>query len=222
MRTFMRLVAAGITLIVVILLPLALFGYQIGQILYSPKAMLDMVAVHMIGPAQSNFVTETILRSLPSQLGVTDDSFVGKALAQAAGQTELQASILPADLQLTYAAQGINAFYSWLEGPDPMPVLVLDMGPLKNHIGNNTTGLVQTVLEQVPTCTAEESIGLAFGFINALLSGEVILESIPDCLPELVPMDVVTPSRSALVQQQVTIIPGTIVLDNSLPRRQNR
>ncbi len=214
MRMFMRLIAAGITLIAIVLLPLALFGYQLGQTLYSPKAMLNLVATHVIGPSQSNLLTETVLRSLTAQLGLAEDSVVGGALVRAAEQTDLHASILPADLQLTYAAQGINAFYSWLEGPEPMPVLLLDMRPLKDHIGRNSSGLVETVLEQVPLCTAEESLGLAFGLLDSLLSGEAILESIPDCLPEILPMDAVAPAAGALLQQQLTIIPDSIVLDN--------
>jgi hypothetical protein len=214
MRTFLRIIAAGITLIVVILLPFTLFGYQIGQILYSPKSMLNLVAIHIIGPSQSNLLTETLLRSLPSQLGIADDSVVGGALARAAEQPELQGSILPADLQLTYSAQGINAFYGWLDGPDAMPILELDMGPMKDHIGRNTVGLVETVLKQVPTCSAEESIAFASDLLGALLSGEVILESIPACLPEIVPLDMVAPAVGALLQQQLTFIPETIVLDN--------
>jgi hypothetical protein len=214
MRPLMRTLAAGITLIVIFLLPLALFAFQVGQILYSPQAILNLVAVHIIGPSQSNLLTETLLRSIPSQLGIDDDTVVGKAFIQAAEQTELQASILPSDLQLTYAAQGINAFYSWLEGPDPLPVLALDMNPIKDHMGQNMAGLVQTVLEEVPTCTAEESLAMASDFLGAILSGEDALESMPACLPEIVPLDTIAPAASALVQQQVSLIPETIILDN--------
>lgn len=214
MRPLLRIIAAGITLIAVFLIPLALFGYQVGQILYSPKAMLNLVAIHVIGPSQSNFLTETLLRSLPSQLGIPEDTIVGEALVNAASDPGLQRSIFPSDLQLTYAAQGISAFYDWIEGPDPMPVLRLDMGPLKEHIGQSAPRLVGTVLEQVPTCTAEESFGLAFNFIDSLLSGGDIMESIPECLPDVVPLDAVAPTIGALLEQQLTLIPESILLNN--------
>ncbi|MDX1414316.1 MAG: hypothetical protein R3293_08990 [Candidatus Promineifilaceae bacterium] len=214
MRLFLRIIAAGITLIAVFLLPLALSGYLVGQILYSPKAMLNLVATNMIGPAQSNFLTETLLRSLPQQLGIPSDTVIGKALIEAAEQPDLQLSILPADLQLIYVAQGISAFYDWLEGPQPMPIIALEMGPLKEHIGQNAPRLVGTVIEQVPVCSADESFGLALNLINALLSGEAILDALPDCLPDIVPLDAVAPAVGSLLQQQLTLVPETVVLDN--------
>ena len=213
MRLFMRILAASIILIVVILLPLTLFAYQVGHILYSPKEMLNLFAVHVIGPSQSNLLTETILRSLPDQLGIAPDSIVGQTFSRAADQKELHGSILPSELQLAYAAQGINAFYNWLDGPDPMPVLELQMEPIKSYLGGNTAALVETVLEQIPVCTLDESLALASGFLGGLLSGEGVVDSIPPCLPALVPIDTIAPVAGELIRQQITLIPNTIVLD---------
>lgn len=214
MRLFMRLIAAFIILIVVILLPLTLFAYQVGHILFSPQSMLNLVAEQIVGPSQSNLVTQTFLQSLPAELGIAEDSVVGKALANAAQRTDINSSLLPSDLQLIYAAQGINAFYDWLGSSDPMPVVRLDMAPFKAHLQDNTVELVGTILEGVPVCNGLESLSLATELLNAVLSGQAILDALPACLPEIIPLDSITPAIGGLLNEQINLIPQTIVLDN--------
>lgn len=213
MRLLLRIIAIMITLIVVFLLPISLFIFQVGNILFSPQSMLNLVADHVIGPSQSNLVTETFLRGLPAELEVPDDSIVGLALNQAADRTDIHGSLFPSELQLIYAAQGINAFYDWLDGPNPAPQLRLDMNPFKDHLQNNTVGIVQVVLQEVPVCTAAESIAAASELLGAILGGEVIFEDLPSCLPEILPMETVVPAVSDLLQQQINLIPQTITFD---------
>lgn len=214
MRTFLRLIAAIITFIAVLLLPLSLFGFQIGQIVFSPEAMLNLVAVEVIGPSQTNIMAETLLKSLPAEWGINNESTLGKALASAAEQGDIQRALLPTELQVVYAAQALNSFYGWLEGPDPMPVLELDMQPLKSHLNQNAGGLVQNVIDRMPVCTAEESLSMAATLIDAVLGGEVILDTLPSCLPALIPIEAVAPAVGELLRQQLAIIPDTIVLQN--------
>ncbi len=214
MRTFLRIIAALITLIAVLLLPLSLFGFNVGQILFSPESMLNLVAGHVIGPSQTNLLAETLLQTLPPQWGIDGDSTLGRALSSAVEQVEIQSTLLPAELQVEYAAQGINSFYAWLEGPDPMPVLELDMQPLKSHIHENAGGVAEDVLDLLPICTAEESLAMAAMLIDAVLGGEVSLDSLPSCLPSIIPVETVAPAAGELLRQQLTIIPDTIVLEN--------
>lgn len=214
MRNFLRLIAALITLIAVVLLPLALFGLQVGQILYSPESMLNLVAGEIVGPSSSNVLADTLLRTIPSQLGIDEASVLGEALATIVTQSELNGTLLPPELQLEYAAQGLNSFYAWLEGADPMPVLALDMEPLKSHLSRNATSLVSGALDLLPICTAEESLTLAATLIGAALSGELVLESIPPCLPPIIPLETIAPAAGELLRQQLNTIPQTIVLNN--------
>jgi hypothetical protein len=214
MRTFLRIIAAIITLIAVLLLPLSLFGYNVGQILFSPESMLNLVAGQVIGPSQTNPLAEILLQSLPPQWGIDDDSTLGRALSSAAEQAEIQSTLLPLELQVEYAAQGINSFYSWLEGSDPMPVLELDMQPLKSHIHQNAGGVVNSVLDLLPVCTAEESLALAATLIDAVLGGEAILDTLPSCLPTIIPVETVAPAAGELLRQQLANISDTIVLEN--------
>jgi hypothetical protein len=214
MRTFLRFIAAIITLIAVLLLPLSLFGFYVGQILFSPESMLNLVASQVIGPSQTNLLAETLLQSLPPQWGIDNDSTLGRALSSAVEQAEIQGTLLPLELQVEYAAQGINSFYSWLEGPDPMPVLELDMRPLKSHIHQNAGGVVNSVLDLLPVCTAEESLALAATLIDTVLGGEAILDSLPSCLPAIIPVETVVPAAIELLRQQLANIPDTVVLEN--------
>ena len=214
MRTFLRFIAAIITFIAVLLLPLSLFGFQIGQILFTPESMLNLIAGQVIGPSQTNLLAETLLQTLPPQWGIEDDSTLGKALSAAAEQAEIQVTLLPVELQVEYAAQGLNSFYSWLEGPDPMPVLELDMQPLKSHIHQNASGVVNNVLDLLPICTAEESLALAAMLIDAVLGGEVILDTLPSCIPAIIPVESIAPAAGELLRQQLANIPDTIVLEN--------
>ena len=93
MRTFLRFIASIITLIAVLLLPLSLFGFNVGQILFSPESMLNLVAGHVIGPSQTNLLAETLLQTVPSHWGIDGDSTLGSALSSAADQVEIQGTL---------------------------------------------------------------------------------------------------------------------------------
>ncbi len=214
MRTFQQVIAAFITLIAILLLPFALFGFQIGQILFTPQAMLNLIVDQVIIPAQTNFLADTLLQSLPQQLGLENDSTLGKALTAAGQQTAIQDALFPTELQVEYTAQGLNSFYVWLDGPDPMPTFELDMQPLKTHLLVNAQGLVNNVLGQIPACTAEESLSLATTLLGAVLGGEPLLETLPTCIPPIVPVETLAPAAGELLKQQLTIIPETVVLTN--------
>ena len=69
-------------------------GFQIGQIVFSPEAMLNLVAVEVIGPSQTNVMAETLLKSLPAELGINNESTLGKALSSAAAQGDIQRAFI--------------------------------------------------------------------------------------------------------------------------------
>lgn len=214
MRTFLRLIALIITLIAVLMLPFALFGFQIGQIIFSPQAMLNLVASEVIGPSQANIVAQTLLQSLPVEWGIDTQSTLGQALTAATQQTAVQTALLPMDLQIEYAAQGIDSFYTWMDSTDPMPILELDMLPLKSHYSQNAGSLVNNILTMLPLCTAEESLALVGTVFDALLGGEAVLETIPSCLPAIIPVETIAPAAGELLRGQIALIPDTVVLDN--------
>ena len=214
MRIFMRLIAFLITVIAVLMLPFTLFGFQIGQILFSPEAMLNLIASEVIGPTQANIVAESLLQSLPAEWGIEPESPLGQALSTVAGQTSVLASLLPMNLQIEYAAQGLNDFYAWMDGPDAMPVVELDMQPLKIHLQQNASGLVDNVLNQLPPCTAAETLGLAGAFIDALLGGQPVLDALPSCIPAIISIETIAPAVGELLRGQISLIPDSVVLDN--------
>lgn len=214
MRTFLRLMALLITLLAVFMLPFALFGFEIGQILFSPAAMLDLVASEVIGPSPTNVLSETLLEALPEEWGINSESMLGKALISATRQPGANTTLLPMDLQIEYAAQGLDSFYAWLDGPEPLPVLELDMVPLKSHLNQSAEPLVGDVLELLPLCSAEESLALLATLFDALLGGEATLDSLPPCLPAVIPAETVAPAAGELLRSQIALIPDSVVLEN--------
>lgn len=214
MRTFLRLMALLITLVALFVLPFALFGFEIGQILFSPPAMLDLIASEVIGPSPTNVLSETLLESLPAEWGLNSESMLGQALLSATGQPTAQTTLLPMDLQIEYAAQGLDSFYAWLDGPDPLPTLELDMVPLKAHLNQSAEPLVSDVLELLPLCTAEESLALLATVFDALLGGEAKIDALPPCLPAVIPVETVAPAAGELLRSQIALIPDGVVLEN--------
>jgi hypothetical protein len=118
------------------------------------------------------------------------------------------------DLQIEYAAQGLDSFYAWLDGPEPLPILELDMVPLKSHLNQSAEPLVTDVLELLPLCTAEESLSLLATVFDALLGGEATLDSLPSCLPAVIPAETVAPAAGELLRSQIALIPDTVLLEN--------
>ena len=214
MRTFLRIIAFLITLIAVLMLPFALFGFQIGQIIFSPETMLNLLASEVIGPSQANIIAETLLQSLPVEWGVDNNSPLGQALNTVTEQAAMQTALLPMGLQIEYAAQVLNSFYAWLDGPEPMPILALDMLPLKTHLNQSAGLLINNVLEGLPLCSAEESLGLLGTVFGAILGGEPVLETLPSCLPAIIPIETVVPAAAELLRSQIALIPDIVVLDN--------
>ncbi len=214
MRPFLRLIAFLITLIAVLLLPVVLFGFQIGQIVFSQEAMLGLVAGETAGPAPADTISQALLQSLPEAWGIDADSTLGQALSTFTEQSAIPTAFLPIDLKREYAAQTLKSFYAWLDGPEPLPVLRLDMLPLKTQLQQSAADLVNDILEKLPLCTAEESLGLLSTVFAAIMRGEAVLQTIPSCLPAIIPVETVAPAASKLLQAQIGLIPDQVILEN--------
>lgn len=214
MRTFLKLIAILISLIALLLLPFALYGFQVGQIIFSPQTMLNLIASEVIGPSQTNIITDTLLESLPAAWGIQDGSPLGQVVDEVITQTAQRTALLPLDLQIEYTAQILNSFYVWLEGPDPLPVVTLNMVPLKSHLDRHAGTFVDDILAGLSVCNVEESLALLGTVFDAILSGDAVLETMPPCLPAIIPVETVAPAVSGLLRSQITLIPETIVLDD--------
>jgi hypothetical protein len=214
MRTFLKLIAILITLIALLLLPFALYGFQVGQIIFSPQTMLNLIATEVIGPSQTNIITDTLLESLPAAWGIEDGSPFDQIVDEVIEHTARRTALLPLDLQIEYTAQTLNSLYGWLEGPDPLPVVTLNMVPLKSHLNRNAGTFANDILARMSVCSAEESLALLATVFDAVLSGEAILETMPPCLPAIIPVKTVAPAVDGLLRSQIRLIPETITLDN--------
>ena len=214
MRPFLRLIAFLITLIAVFMLPVALFGFQIGQILFSQEAMLELVTGKNVGPAPADTISAALLQSLPEAWGIDAESTLGQALTVVTEQSAIPTAFLPMDLKSEYASQTLESFYTWLDGPEPLPVLRLDMLPLKSQLQQSAADLVNIVLEELPLCTAAESLSLLSTVFDAIVRGEAVLETMPSCLPAIIPAETVAPAASNLLQAQIGLIPDQVTLEN--------
>lgn len=214
MRNFLRILALLMTLIVVLLIPFSLFGRAIGTNLSSPPTILNLLAENVVGPNLIVDIISDTIREAPSRIGLANDSVLNPAFQYASEQRELYNLLLPPEIQIQYSAQLLENFFLWYNSSDPTPYLILDMRPYRNHIADSSPQIIASIINLLPACSAEESLGLAGSILSGLLSGEGTIEVMPTCIPPIVPLETIASGVVTLLRQQVRNIPETVIIDD--------
>ena len=149
MRTFLRILALLLTIVVVVLIPLVIFSNQIGQNLFDPGTLLNLAAEKVIGPGLTIDIISNAIQKAPEALQLPPDSILVPVFHFASEQYDFYQLLFPQELQISYAAQFFENLFLWYRGSDPLPYLILDMRPFQDHLSQNSSRVIASLLQML-------------------------------------------------------------------------
>ena len=178
-----RGVAILLALLFVFTFPLTLVGRDIGQLVFDPDAVTEVISQNLAENPRFSF---SILNQFTSFITSGEDAdtdplaqLVRLGLRSLTQDDigELLNLTLPPALIADAFVQVVSGFYEWLDNDEPAPTIQLNVAPLKANLNSNRRVVLETILNALPDCSAEQ-------LLNYALSGDFgNLENLPLCNP---------------------------------------
>lgn len=216
MREFIRVLSALTALLAALLLPLALFGYNFGQVAYSREALLAVVTTEAFSLRVVEEARAAALADAAEGALTVDNLVVHTVASLAEVSPELRELLLPRAFLEELARQIIDDGFAWYEGTETVPVFALDLQPFTGYWRSNVPQMVDTTLALLPVCTPEEVANQFGSLLGSLLGGELRLDTMPTCVPEIVPVDLIAQPAEQLLYQQLEVLPESFTFDATL------
>ncbi|KAA3643449.1 MAG: hypothetical protein DWQ07_23330 [Chloroflexi bacterium] len=178
-----RGLAMLLALFFVFAFPLTLVGRDIGQLVFDPEAVSEVVSENLAeNPRFSLSILNQFTRFITSGEDADTDPVAQLVRLGLRSLTqddigELLNLTLPPELIADAFVQIVSGFYEWLDNDEPSPTIQLNVAPLKANFDINQRAVLETILNALPDCSAEQ-------MLNYALSGDFgNLENLPVCKP---------------------------------------
>lgn len=194
--SLIRFFAWVIMIFVVLLMPLALFGRAVGQLLFTEEGLSRALSQNLLDEDVFASVAEEIVsESIITGTGESpEDAYFSQVLTNLDHESWVQVTSLvaPADLMRTTSRDFFSGFYNWLEGETVAPDFSVDLEPWKANIEASKIEVVEVFLDTIPNCSPSDVVA----FNSA--------EDLPFCKPP-------EPHYSNLLDEISTEISTTLV-----------
>ena len=178
-----RFLAILFALFFVFAFPLTLVGRDFDQLVFDADAVTEVVSENLAdNPGFSLSVLNQFTNFITSGEDADTDpvaQFVRLGLRNLTQNDigELLNLTLPPELIADAFVQITSGFYEWLDNDEPYPVIQLNVAPLKDNLNTNRRSVLETVLNALPDCSADQLLDYVF-------SGDLgNLENLPVCQP---------------------------------------
>lgn len=173
MRFFGKLIAFLLVLLLIILLPVTLWLYNLQRVALDAETYTRLIS-------NRSLYTEVIPGTLMGVVqSVEDDPNASVAERAMAGylanlssddwKTILE-TLAPASWLQSEFDRNIQAIFDWLDGPSIAPHIGIDITPFKVHLtGSEGEQVVRTIINSWPECSEEEAVDTL-----AILDGEAV------------------------------------------------
>jgi len=156
----MKMLAAFIAFIIVLALPISLLIYDVARVVFSPEIMSDLLTTRLVESGViRGFITDSLLspESLQEQgPGEFDFSRVIENLSPEERGAIVDILIPPEWIEEQISAS-FNAIYFWIDDDRPLPLIHLDMAPIKERLlGGGVIEVVDTIVDSWPSCSAAQ------------------------------------------------------------------
>ena len=160
LNTLMKILAAFLVFVVIVALPLSLLMYNIARVVFSPEIMSDLLTTRLVESGViRGFITDTLLspESLRGQgPGEFDFSRVLKNLSPEERGAMVDILIPPKWIE-DQISNSFKAAYTWIDDDRPLPLIALDMRPIKERLlGGGIVEVVDTIVDSWPSCSVSE------------------------------------------------------------------
>jgi hypothetical protein len=161
LRNLTRFFAFLAALLFIVVLPLSLFSFNVGRVLYNrpllKTVLTDAVTDSELVPAALAWFTEEVSAGLPlTEVAQQDLTAVLLSLTQE-GWAAIRAEVLSDDILAGWTSSIVDGFYDWLDSDEPLPNFTLDMQSFKARL-HSDFGLraIEIAYNALPLCGNEQ------------------------------------------------------------------
>jgi hypothetical protein len=158
-RLVATLPALALALVIALTLPLTVLAHDIGQTVFSPSELTDLVVGRIVDSGWlRGIIRDRLLSGELLPAGPGGGFNMGEALrylepAEVDGILDI---LLPPEWARDQVGGILESLNAWLENAEPTPALSLDLQPLKDRlISGGAAQLVETIVDSWPACTTE-------------------------------------------------------------------
>ena len=174
-----RIVAAVLAACLALMLPLALLGFNVGRVLFSPEVVAGVIVERAVDSGGLRRIVSERLLS-PEAGGGNPEFELARAMSFLE-QDEVERVLdllIPPEWARAQVGGALESLYAWMDNDSPSPVVPLDLRPIQQSLlTGGAERLVETILDSWPACTVEQIEELAMA---AIQGGEV---QMPYCEP---------------------------------------
>jgi hypothetical protein len=157
LNTLMKMLAAFLAFIVIVALPISLLMYNVARVVLSPEIMSDLLTTHLVESGViRGFITDSLLspESLQEQgPGEFNFSRILKNLSPEERGAIVDILIPPEWIE-DQISTSFKAAYTWIDDDRPLPLIHLDMVPIKERLlGGGVVEVVDTIVDSWPSCS---------------------------------------------------------------------
>ncbi|MDH5508709.1 MAG: hypothetical protein OEZ02_15915, partial [Anaerolineae bacterium] len=179
----LRGAAVLIMLFVIVALPLSLTARAIGRVFFSPETVVQLVEENFLDPELAASLVRDAVNERLNDPDIQSDP-TSELLLQGVYNlddedwVELLRMVAPKELLAESLRQVVDGYYAWLDGPEAVPQMRVDVRPWKHNVSKNTLPVVELALNALPQCDAAQIEVFALA-----LSGVGDVSGIPLCRP---------------------------------------
>jgi hypothetical protein len=207
------LLALALALVVVLTLPLTVLAHDIGQVVFSPGELADLVVGRIVDSGWlKGIVRDRILfgELLPPDPGGGFN--LGEALRylEPTEVDRILDILLPPEWAGDQVSGILESLSAWLENAQPTPALSLDLQPLKDRlISGGAAQLVEAIVDSWPACTTEQ--------VNQMIAAGVGGSETPlfFCEPPEPHRSLLTTGATQTLVQQARALPSRLALGSA-------
>lgn len=156
----LKFAAYILMIIFVIAFPVSLLGRGIARTIFSTEGFVQSLAQDLVNADVFASIAEGVVEGMQQDLDVQsreEQYFFGvMSNLDHDDWIEVVELVAPSDLLEQTTDEFINGFYGWLNGPDPVPEIEIDMREWKHSIQTATVPVMEIVLDALPNCSASE------------------------------------------------------------------
>jgi len=156
----MKMTAAFLVFIIVLALPISLLIYNVARVVFSPEIMSDLLTTRLVESGViRGFITDSLLSPGFSQEQGPGEFNLSRVIENLSPEerSAIGDILIPPEWIEDQILASFNAVYSWFDDDRPLPLIHLDMGPIKERLlGGGVIKIVDTIVDSWPSCSAAQ------------------------------------------------------------------
>jgi hypothetical protein len=180
---FFKSIGYVLIVILVIFLPFFLFAREVGQTLYNPVDLIEVVKNEVLDPDILANIVEALIKENEEFQDAQGDNLFANVLLQGVFNLDHEQwvsiinYIAPPEIVSDAFEQVLDSYYRWIDGRSPVPLIQVSLTPWKNSIKTNTIPILELILKDIRACNPEE----IQNYNRIRLSGDYT--DLPPCRP---------------------------------------